>query len=157
MTAVGGDWTLEHTPDGRLDFVDAAGRRFEGVDVLLAFPLSAPDGPVAIVAGGGGELAWIESRTALAAPLRAVLEEELTQREFLPVIERIEAVADGEPAEWTVVTDRGRHRFKVAHPDDVFRTADGSALVTDTSGMRYRIPSVAALDGRSRRLLDGVA
>jgi hypothetical protein len=156
MTAEGGDWTLDRTPDGQLVFVDAMGRRFEGIDVLRAFPLSAPDGPVAIVAAGGGELAWIESPALLAPPLRRVLDEELSQREFLPVIDRIEAVADGEPAEWKVVTDRGRHRFKVAHPDDVARAADGSAVVTDTYGMRYRIPKIADLDSHSRRLLDGL-
>jgi hypothetical protein len=156
MTAGSGDWSVERQPDGRLDMVDASGRRFEGVDVLRAFPLSAADGPVAIVGAGGGELAWIESPALLAPPLRAVLDEELAQREFLPVIERIESVADGEPAEWTVSTDRGHHRFKVAHPDDVARRADGSAVITDTFGMRYRIPSVADLDGHSRRLLDGL-
>jgi hypothetical protein len=156
MTAGSGDWSVERQPDGRLDFLDASGRRFEGVDVLRAFPLSAADGPVAIVGAGGGELAWIESPALLAPPLRVVLDEELSQREFLPVIERIESVADGEPAEWTVSTDRGRHRFKVAHPDDVARAPDGSAVITDTFGMRYRIPSVADLDGHSRRLLDGI-
>jgi hypothetical protein len=156
MTAGSGDWSLERQPDGRLDLVAASGRRFEGVDVLRAFPLSAADGPVAIVGAGGGELAWIESPALLAPPLRAMLDEELSQREFLPVIERIESVADGEPAEWTVSTDRGRHRFKVAHPDDVARAPDGSAVITDTYGMRYRIPSVADLDGHSRRLLDGI-
>jgi hypothetical protein len=156
MTAGSGDWSLERQPDGRLDMVDASGRRFEAIDVLRAFPLSAADGPVAIVGAGGGELAWIESPALLAPPLRAMLDEELSQREFLPVIERIESVADGEPAEWTVSTDRGRHRFKVAHPDDVARAPDGSAVITDTFGMRYRIPSVADLDGHSRRLLDGL-
>jgi len=156
MTSAAGDWTLERQPNGRLDMVDATGRRFEGVDVLRAFPLSAPDGPVAVVSAGGGEIAWIESPLAVAPPLRVVLDEELSQREFLPVIERIESVTDGEPAEWTVSTDRGRHRFKVAHPDDVAHAADRSVVVTDTYGMRYRIPSVADLDGHSRRLLDGL-
>jgi hypothetical protein len=45
----------------------------------------------------------------------------------------------------------------VAHADDVMRQADGGALVTDTVGMRYRIPRIAALDARSRRLLEKLA
>lgn len=147
-------WRLERHPHGRLDFVDAEGRRHANVDVLRAFPVSAPAGPAAIVAVDGGELAWIESLAALAAPLREILESELAQREFLPVIERIEAIADTEPAEWSVITDRGRHRFKVSHADDVVRQTDGSAFVTDTVGLRYLIPSLAALDSHSRRLLD---
>jgi len=70
------------------------------------------------------------------------------------VIERIESVSDTEPAEWTVVTDRGGHRFRVAHADDIARQADGSVFITDTFGMRYRILRAAALDPLSRRLLD---
>ncbi len=147
-------WRLERHAHGRLDFVDAHGIRHANVDVLRAFPVSAPAGPAAIVAADGGELAWIESLSAVAAPLRMILETELAQREFLPRIEQIEAVSDGEPAEWTVVTDRGPHRFKVAHADDFVTQPDGSAFVTDSHGMRYSIPSIAALDPRSRRLLD---
>ena len=147
-------WRLERHAHGRLDFIDAQGRRHANVDVLRAFPVSDPAGPAAIVAADGGELAWVESLSALAAPLRTILETELAQREFLPRIERIEAVSDGEPAEWTVVTDRGPHRFKVAHADDFVTQPDGSAFVTDSYGMRYAIPSIAALDPRSRRLLE---
>ncbi|MFM8734020.1 MAG: DUF1854 domain-containing protein [Pirellulales bacterium] len=152
-----GGWRLERHAHGRLDFVSTDGRRHHDVDVLRAFPVTAPAGPVAIVAFDGGELAWIESVADLPAAPRAVLERELAQREFVPVIERIEAVSDAEPAEWTVVTDRGWHRFRVAHADDVARQADGGALVTDTVGMRYRIPRIAALDPRSRRLLEKLA
>lgn len=147
-------WRLERHAHGRLEFVDGQGGRHTDVDVLRAFPVSAPAGPVAVVAADGGELAWVDSLTALPAPLRSLLERELAQREFLPVIERIEAVSDTEPTEWTVTTDRGGHRFKVAHADDVSRQPDGSIFITDTFGMRYRIPSVGALDLHSRRLLD---
>ena len=79
---------------------------------------------------------------------------QLSSREFLPVIDRIEAISDSDPAEWTVLTDRGPRRFQVATPDDVERLADGSAFVVDGSGVRYRIAAIAALDFHSRRLLD---
>lgn len=147
-------WRLERHDHGRLDLVDATGKRHSDVDVLRAFPVTAPAGPVAIIAADGGELAWVEALADQPAELRGLLERELAQREFLPVIERIEAVSDAEPSEWTVITDRGRHRFKVAHADDVARHADGGVFITDTFGMRYRIPREAALDPTSRRLLD---
>ena len=150
-------WLLERHPHGRLDLVDARGRRHRDVDVLRAFPVTATTGPVAIIAADGGELAWVQSLASLPADLRALLERELAQREFLPAIERIESISDTEPTEWTVVTDRGGHRFKVAHTDDVARRADGSVFITDTFGMRYRIPDVAALDLHSRRLLEKMA
>lgn len=147
-------WRLERHPHGRLDLVDAQGRRHENVDVVRGFPVTAPAGAAAIVAADGGELAWLESLAALPAALRAILEAELAQREFLPRIERIEAIVEGEPAEWVVVTDRGPRRFTVSHSDELVIEADGSAFVTDTHGMRYAVPSVAGLDPRSRRLLE---
>ena len=48
--------------------------------------------------------------------------------------------------------------FKVANWDagfgDFVMQPDGGAFVTDSHGMRYAIPSIAALDPHSRRLLD---
>lgn len=150
-------WLLERHPHGRLDFVDARGRRHRDVDVLRAFPVTDPAGPVAIIAADGGELAWVQSLASLPAGLKSLLDRELAQREFLPVIERIESMSDTEPTEWAVVTDRGGHRFKVAHTDDVARRPDGGVFITDTFGMRYRIPDLAALDPHSRRLLEKMA
>jgi hypothetical protein len=148
------EWRLERASHGRLDFIDATGQRHVDVDVLRAFPVSAPDGPVAIVSGDGAELAWIDQLAALEPSFQTLLEQELSQREFLPVIDRIESVSDGEPTEWTVVTDRGPRRFTVAHVDDIVYAADGRAFITDTVGVRYLISQVSRLDARSRRLLD---
>jgi hypothetical protein len=147
-------WTLERRGDGRLDFIDAQGRRHENVDVLRAFPVSAPAGPVAIVAQTGGELAWLDALTDVGPALGALLAAELAIRELVPVIERIESVSDGEPADWSVLTDRGPRGFKVRHGDDIERPADGSATITDTFGMRYVIPDVAKLNAHSRQLLE---
>lgn len=149
-----GRWRLERHAHGRLEFTDARGERHDNVDVLRAFPVTAPRGPVAIVAMDGTELAWIDSLDSAPHELHATLEQELSQREFLPVIERIEGVSDGEPAEWSVVTDRGPRRFKVAHSDDIARLPDDSAFVTDTDGIRYRIESLTRLSLHERRLFE---
>jgi hypothetical protein len=152
-TAADVSWRLERAAHGRLDFTAADGARYVDVDVLRGFPASAPSGPVAIVAADGTELAWIDALADLEGPLRGMLESELSQREFLPLILRIVAVSDGEPTEWSVATDRGPRRFTVAHADDIVYAADGAAFITDTVGVRYHIPQVSRLDGRSRRLL----
>ncbi|MFM9058830.1 MAG: DUF1854 domain-containing protein [Planctomycetaceae bacterium] len=149
-----GGWSLERRADGRLDLVDVRGRRHENVDVLRAFPITAPAGPVAIVAAAGGELAWIDALAGVDPALRALLETELAARELVPVIERIESVSDGEPAEWHVLTDRGPRSFKVRHADDIARPTDGSATITDTVGMRYVIPDLAKLGASGRRLFE---
>jgi len=147
-------WRLERKPHGRLDFIDASGHRHVDVDVLRAFPVTAPEGHVAIVAEDGTELAWIDVLADVDPSLRGLLVEELAAREFLPVIESIESVSDGDPAEWAVITDRGPRRFTVSGPDDVDRLADSSAVVVDTFGVRYQIRSVTALDPQSRRLFE---
>jgi hypothetical protein len=149
-----GRWRLQRAAIGRLDFVDAGGARHLDVDVVRAFPVSATTGPVSIVSRDGDELAWIDALGDLDPAMRDLLEKELAQREFLPVIQRIEAVSDGEPTEWSVITDRGPRRFTVAHADDIAHAADGSAFITDSVGVRYRIVNVSRLDARSRRLLD---
>ena len=148
------EWRLERRPHGRLDFIDAQGRVHADVDVLRAFPITVPAGPVAIVGENDAELAWIDALAAVEPRLRTLLEEELARREFLPLIERIEAISDSEPAEWSVETDRGPRRFTVAHADDILRLPDTAAVITDTDGVRYTIPSVARLDSRSRRLFE---
>ncbi|MFM8282601.1 MAG: DUF1854 domain-containing protein [Planctomycetaceae bacterium] len=147
-------WRLERRAHGRVDFIAADGTRHDDVDIVRAFPFTRPDGLVAIVADDGSELAWVDSLDGVETTLAATLRAELAAREFLPVITRIDAVNDAEPAEWSVQTDRGPRRFRVTGGDDVDRSADGSAVVTDTFGVRYRIPAVAALDAASRRLFE---
>jgi len=147
-------WRLERRPDGGIDFVAADGTRHRDVDVRRGFPFSAPEGGVAVLAAGGAELVWIDALPACDPSLAAMLQAILAEREFMPRVERIVAVKEGRPTEWSVVTDRGPHRFSVAHPDDVSRQPDGGAILTDTDGIRYRVPPAAALDPRSQRLFD---
>jgi hypothetical protein len=135
-------WKLERRPDGGIDFVAADGSRHRDVEVRRGFPFSAPETGVSVLTAGGTELVWIDSLAACDRSLAALLETILAEREFMPRIE------------WSVVTDRGPNRFSVAHPEDVSRQHDGGVIVTDTDGIRYRIPPAAALDSRSRRLLE---
>ena len=100
------------------------------------------------------ELAWLDSLENLPEALQSSLVAELATREFLPLIERIEAISDDDPPALSVVTDRGRRRFILASVDDIDRLPDGSAFVVDATGVRYRIANVAALDPTSLRLLE---
>jgi hypothetical protein len=151
MTAT---WRLERRHDGSVDFVTNDGKRHDDVDIRRGFPFSAPRAGLAIIASSGQELAWIDSLDAVDASLRAITESVLADREFMPVISRIQSVSEGRPAEWSVVTDRGPHRFTVAHPEDVSRQSDGGMIITDTDGIRYRVPVAAAREVRNRRVLD---
>ncbi len=147
-------WQLERRGDGGLDFVAADGARHDDVDIRRGFPFSAPRGGLAVLSAAGNELVWIESLDALDPPLQSLIDSVLAAREFMPLIEQVVSVSEGRPAEWSVVTDRGPNRFIVAHPDDVSRQPDGGVILTDTDGIRYRIPVASARDPRNRRLLD---
>lgn len=145
---------FEVRPDGGLIWISAGGQRHDGVTVVRAFPLSAPDGPVAILDAVGRELLWAGSLDDFPAASRQQVADHLAAAEFLPRIEAIVSASRQEPASWEVLTDRGRHRFELAASDAVVRHADGSATVTDTAGICYLIPAVRQLDRRSRRLIE---
>ena len=148
-------WTLHSDAWGRTVLTDASGRRFVGVHVVRAFPLSSPRHGVSICDADGTEVLWIDCLDDLHDELRATLEEHLTQREFVPIIERILAVSAAvEPSAWTVETNRGCARFLLHSEEDVHHLDDHSALITDANGVRYLIRDTRQLNAASRRLLE---
>lgn len=147
-------WQFEEDPDGGLVLITADGIRHERVLVVRAFPISFPQGPVAVLDAGGRELAWAESLDDFPPESRPHVASQLAAAEFLPRIEAILSATRREPLVWDALTDRGRHRFQLAATEAVVRHPDGSATVTDTVGICYLIPAVRQLDRRSRRLLE---
>ncbi len=136
--------------------IEADGRRLTGVEVAHAFPISSPGNFVTICDAEGHEIICIEDPAALPADMRKVVDEELSRREFVPVVVRIEEVfAQTDPSEWRIVTDRGPTEFLMEDSDmDVRRLGPHRILLVDTHGIRYLIPDVRRLDGASRRILD---
>lgn len=148
-------WRLQRNPFGRLVLTDAQGVEHSGVVPVRAFPIGAPDEGLSLVGGDGHELVWVDRLTALPADLRQLLEEELTQREFTPVIERIEAVSTfSTPSTWQVDTDRGRTDFVLRSEDDIRRLEGQALLILASHGVSFAVRDRLALDAHSRRLLD---
>jgi len=148
-------FALHHDPWGRLVLTDAEGRQHTDVEVVRAFPLSDPHHGIAICDAQGRELVWIPDLDVLPPSLTQQIEEELAQREFVPIIRRIVKVsAPVEPSQWEVETDRGRVSFVLNSEDDVHQLDAHRALITDAHGIRYLIPDVEQLDATSRRLLE---
>ena len=113
---------LHHNALGRLVLIDAAGQRIEDVEPIRAFPISEPDGGISICDSVGHELYWIDRLSAVPPAVRAVLEAELSQREFIPIIRRIVRMAAfSEPSQWVVETDRGQTQFLLGNEEDVHR------------------------------------
>jgi Domain of unknown function (DUF1854) len=146
---------VERDDAGRLIHVALDGTRSVGVVPVRAFPLSAPDAGISVVDARGHEVMWLDSLDQLPAPARAVLEDELRQREFRPTIERIAAVSTfATPSIWTVDTDRGATHFTLKAEEDIRRLDGPRLLITSEDGVCYEIRDRWALDRASRRLLE---
>ena len=146
---------LERDAHGQLALIDRDGTRHPGVLPVRAFPLSAPGEGVALMSADGHELAWFDRLDELEPASRAVLEDELARREFMPQVQAISGVSSfSTPCEWDVLTDRGATRFTLRSEDDIRRLGGGRLLVTDSHGIHYEVADMKKLDRPSRRILD---
>jgi hypothetical protein len=146
---------LQYDSFGRLVFTDPNGRRHVGVEPIRSFPLSDPQHGISICNTEGVEVLWIEDLQAMPAASRKLIDDELSRREFMPVIERIVSVSSNtDPSKWEVDTDRGRTEFLLKSEDDVRRIGPRGAILLDSAGMRYMVPDTKRLDAVSRRVLE---
>lgn len=149
------NFTLERDPHGLLVLTDRDGTRHEGVLPVRAFPLTGPDSGLALVGPDGRERAWIERLAALPPGPRALIEQELAQREFVPVIERIRSVSTfATPSTWAVDTDRGPTTLVLEAEENIRRLAGSALLITDGQGLLFQVRDRFGLDRASRRLLE---
>lgn len=148
-------FTLQRNPFGQLVFTGTDGLAHEGVVPVRAFPITAPDEGLSIVSPDGHELAWVDHLNAVPDDMRALLQEELASRDFVPVIHAITAVSTfATPSTWTVDTDRGQTQFVLKSEDDIRRLGDGKLMITGGHGVSFVVQDRLALDRHSRKLLE---
>src|SRR3546814_475291 len=149
------DWSSDVCSSDLLVYVPADGLAHEGVQAVRAFPVSAPWQGVSIIGADGRELAWFDTLEDLPPRARQQVEAALASREFMPEIQRIEAVsAFATPSVWQVHTDRGPTEFTLKGEEDIRRLAGQLLLIAASQGIHYLVRDTAALDRHSRRLLD---
>jgi hypothetical protein len=149
------DYQLSRNAFGRLVFETANGDRHEGVVAVRAFPIDAPDDGVSLVSAEGHELVWIDRLSDLQEPNRAMVDEELARREFMPVINCLTSVSTfATPSTWSIETNRGSAQFILRGEEDIRRIGQDRLHITDNHGIQYLVPSMLALDAHSRKLLD---
>jgi hypothetical protein len=140
---------------GRLTLITPEGRRYNGVEPVRAFPMTDPTRWISFTDQEGKEVYCLRSVEGLDPAVKRLLDDEISRREFVPVIQRIKRVSgEGTPSEWDVETDRGPTRFTLDSEDDIRNLGPHRVLITDARKLRYQIPDILALDGHSRRLLD---
>jgi len=146
---------LQRDAYGRLVLTTSGGRRHVGVTPVRAFPIAAPDEGLSLVSAEGHEVGWVERLSGLPAPIRAMIEEDLAAREFIPEIERIVEVSGFVcPSTWKVLTDRGPTALTLKSEEDIRRLSRTRLMIADSHGVHFLVRDVAALDKRSRKLLD---
>jgi len=149
------EFSLARNAYGRLVLTQADGSIHEGVVPVRAFPIAAPEEGISLVGSDGHELAWIPRLAELDAERKAIVEAELAQREFMPVIERLIAVSTfATPSQWTVATDRGTTTFTLKGEEDIRRLTRNALLIADSHGIQFLVRDLAALDRQSKKLLD---
>ncbi len=140
---------------GHLVLTTAGGEVHEEVVPVRAFPIAAPEEGIALMSAEGHEVAWIERLGDLPPDQRALVEEELAGREFVPEIRRLRHVSSfATPSTWEVETDRGDTRLVLKGEEDIRRLGPSALLIADTHGVQFLIRDLGALDRHSRKLLD---
>lgn len=146
---------LRRNAFGRLEFQSAEGDVHEGVIPVRAFPISEAGRGLSLVTGEGRELLWIEQLSDLPACARALVEEELQRREFMPEIRKLASVSSfATPSVWKVETDRGPTSFTLRGEEDIRRLSPQTLLIADSHGIFYLVRDIQSLDKHSRKLLD---
>lgn len=149
------DFQITRNAFGHLVLTTLTGAVHENVVPVRAFPIAAPDEGVSLVGPEGAELAWIDRLDQLDSPSRTLIEQELSLREFVPVIARLKQVSTfATPSTWRVDTDRGEATFVLRGEEDIRHLGRNALLIADSHGIQYLIADLLALDKASRRLLD---
>lgn len=146
---------LERRADGSLLVHLVDGQVIADAVPLRLFPLSEPLRWIALLDSEGRERALLESLESLPAADRELLTEELSRREFVPIIQRVTWVSgNSEPCSWKVQTDRGETEFVLKDENDIRRLGPHSVLVVDSHGIRYLIPNREQLDAYTKRVIE---
>ena len=149
------DFKLTHNLAGRLVFTSSDGKISEGAYPVRAYPISAPEDGLSLLGEDGHELTWIASLVNLPSDMRAIIEQELAKREFMPEIYRIIHVSSfATPSTWQVETNRGETKLILKAEDHIRRLIPTSLLVADSHGIHFIIRDIDQLDNHSRKLLD---
>lgn len=151
-------YSLRKDAFGNLELVWSDHPVIERVTPVRPFPFSEPEHGLSFVDSDGHEVLWLDSINDLSTADRALVDEALAVREFMPVITRIDSVSSfNTPSTWQVETAQGKTQL-VLKGEEHIRRINGMGgnhlLISDNHGIQFLIKDVSQLDKHSRRLLD---
>jgi hypothetical protein len=140
---------------GTLVLTTGDGLVHQGVSPVRAFPIQSPDQGISLVLHNGQEVAWIDDVADLPPAIRALVQDELEGREFMPEVLHIASVSSfATPCTWFVRTDRGDTEFVLKDEGDIRRIGEASLLVADNHGIHFLVRNMFTIDKHSRKILD---
>ncbi len=128
------------------------------VKPVWAAPLSRPNQYLALLDGKDQEITLLPDPQVLKPKSWEAAQQELRQRYLTATVQEIQSARQEYGATyWQVQTNRGEREFITQNlQESAFWISEDHLLLNDVDGSRFEIPSIAALDARSRRLLDEV-
>ena len=152
------DFRCERTSGGLVRAVLGGEWTIEPAGFHRTFPFSAPDELISVRDAKGVEHGLLANLADLPTGTADLIRQELRRRYFAPYITRIDKLTEKfGRSRWTVETDAGPTSFEVQNEHASLRDLpDGTLLLIDMDGNRYRLPPRAELDGRVRRQLEAM-
>lgn len=150
------DLQLRRDAHGSLVLTLADGSEHVGVVPVRAFPMAAPEEGLSLMRTDGKEALWVAHMDLLAPAARALIEQDLAAREFVPTILKIRSVSGfSTPSTWDVDTDRGATQLVLKAEEDIRKLQGRTRLrITASDGVQFAVPDTTALDRASQRLLE---
>lgn len=144
---------IERRLDGQLWL--AQDGKAHAVRIARCFPWSARDRFISLRDDERRERLLVEDPAALDRASREALEDALVEADFVLEVERVHAIDEEiEIRCFDVETRQGRRRFQTKRDDWPRVVPGGGVLIRDVAGDLFYVPRPAALDARSRALLD---
>lgn len=126
------------------------------VSLRLAFPYDTDRGYISVLNSYSEELGLIRDCADLSKEDSDLVACELNRRYYTPIITAIYSMKERRGyAYWEVETEAGPVQFTVRDNfKNIIRIGDNSAIICDIDGNRFKIPSLFALDKKSRRKIE---
>jgi len=135
---------------------DEGETEYERVWLHRVFPFDLGEEFISVQTKDGEELGIIRRLTDFSEDVASILRSELARKYFIPKIKRILSLRERRGfSYWRIETDIGEMEMSLQDTyRSITRVGGDRAFVTDISGNRCEIESLAALDRKSRKKLE---
>ncbi len=120
------------------------------------FPFESPDEYISVLNKDGREYGMILKLSELPEESQSIIKAELERKYLCPVIEKILSLKEKlDYSFWEVITDKGKMTFSMHDTyRNIARVGEGTLILSDVDGNRFRINDVSKLDRKSFKKIE---